>query len=289
MENKLVDNPDSLDQPKIGPLPVVFLLIDSWGVGQNHPGNVFFELKLKNFSTLVKKYPIALLSDHGSTKAERYKAMGGNGLLTKTLAEAGLTQLHITESEKVIDTWFHFNGERDVKLAKESLQVISSEVGDRQDNPKQVATKITDLALSAIKKDKANVLFVSLANLDLVTATGNLEAAKEAAKILDKNIGRLVSTVLKNKGLLIISSAYGRAESMINMATELPNLEISDNPVPFLIVSAEYEGKTIGLSDPLNSDLSLLATAGKLDDITPTILDILNLKIPDGLKGESLI
>jgi 2,3-bisphosphoglycerate-independent phosphoglycerate mutase len=289
MENKLVDNPDSLDQPIIGPLPVVFLLIDSWGVGQNHPGNVFFELKLKNFSTLVKKYPIALLSDHGSTKAQRYQAMGGYGLLTKTLAEAGLSQLNITESEKVIDSWFHFNGERDLKLAKESLQVISSETGNRQDNPKQVTTKITDLALSAIKKDKANFFFVSLANLDLVTATGNLEAAKEAAKILDKNIGRLVNTVLKHKGLLIISSAYGRAESMINLATELPNLEISDNPVPFLIVSAEYEGKTIGLSDPLNSDLSLLATAGKLDDITPTILDILNLKAPDGLKGESLI
>jgi 2,3-bisphosphoglycerate-independent phosphoglycerate mutase len=289
MENKLVDNPDSLDQSKIGPLPVVFLLIDSWGIGQNHPGNVFFELKLKNFSALVKKYPIALLGDHGSDKAQRYKAMGGNGLLTKTLAEAGLSQLNITESEKLIDAWFHFNGDRDTKLAKESLQVISSEIGDRQNNPKQVATKITDLALSAIKKDKANFLFVSLSNLDLVTATGNLEAAKDAAKILDKNIGRLVSTVLKHKGLLIITSAYGRAESMINMATELPNLEISDNPVPFLIVSAEYEGKTIGLSDPLNSDLSLLATAGKLDDITPTILDILNLKAPDGLKGESLI
>jgi bisphosphoglycerate-independent phosphoglycerate mutase (AlkP superfamily) len=76
---------------------------------------------------------------------------------------------------------------------------------------------------------------------------------------------------------------------MINLATDLPNLEISNNPVPFMIVSAEYEGKTIGLPDPLNSDLSLLATAGTLDDITPTILNILNLPASDGLKGESLI
>jgi 2,3-bisphosphoglycerate-independent phosphoglycerate mutase len=289
MEKSLPDNPDSLETQPIGPNRIVFLLIDSWGVGQNHPGNVFFELKLKNFSTLVKKYPIALLSDHNSTSAQRYESLGANGLLTKTLAESGFSQLNITESEKLIDSWYYLNGRRDAKLNNENLQVVSSEIGDRQDNYKQVSTKITDLALSAIKKEAANFIFVSLANLDLVSATGNLEAAKDAAKLLDKNIGRIVNAVLKNKGLLIIGAAYGRAEAMINLATDLPNLGISNNPVPFMIIGAEYEGKTIGLSDPLNSDLSLLATAGKLDDVTPTILHILNLKTPDGLKGESLI
>jgi len=289
MENSQIDNPDSHSDKTTGRGPVVFLLIDSWGIGLNYPGNVFFELKLKFFKSLVKKYPIALLDSGNLTVAERYEALGAAGLLSKSLADAGLSQINIVESEKLIFAWHHLNGGRDFKLPQESLQVISSEIGDRNDNPKQATHKITNLALSVIKKGAVDFMFVSLANLDLVCATGDLAAAREAAKALDKNIGRLVKAVLKQKGLLIISAAYGRAEAMINIATDLPNLEISNNPVPFLIVSTEYEGKTIGLSDPLNGDLSLLASAGTLNNVTPTILKILGLSLPDGLKGESLI
>lgn len=289
MDNNVLNNFDIITPKITGPRPVVFLLIDSWGIGHNQPGSVFFDLKLKNFHPLVKKYPIALLETDKETITQRYQAMGASGLLTKTLAEAGLSQLNITESEKLVNSWFDFNGGRDSKLVNETLQVISSETGDRQNNPKQVSDIISNLALSAIKKSSADIIFVSLANLDLVTATGNFKAAQEAARALDKNIGKLVNAILKQNGLLIITAAYGRAESMINMGTELPSLGISSNPVPFIIIGDEYEGKTIGLSDPLNGDLSLLASAGTLYDITPTILKILDLPLPENLKGESLI
>jgi 2,3-bisphosphoglycerate-independent phosphoglycerate mutase len=289
METESLDNPDSILETIKRPRPVVFLLIDSWGIGQNQPGNVFFELKLKNWQSLIKKYPLALLDKSGQSVKERYGSLGAYGLFTASLSEAGLSQLHLTESEKMLDSWHNFNGSRDFKLPNEELKVISSELGDRQDNPKQVSTKITDLALNDIKKDKHDVIFINLANLDLLSKTGDLEAAKEAAKLLDKNIGRIASTVLKHHGLLIISAAYGRAEAMINMATEMPNLEITDNPVPFIIVSEDYEGKTIGLADPLNGDLSLLASAGTLDDVVPTILKVLEIPLPSELKGESLI
>lgn len=289
METESLDSPDSIKETSKRPCPVVFLLIDSWGIGKNQPGNAFFELSLKNFQSLIKKYPLALLDKSGQNVKDRYASLGGHGLFAKTLSEAGLSQIHLMESEKIIDAWYNFHGHSDSKLPNEELKVISSELGDRQDNPKQVSTKITDLALSDIKKDKHDFIFINLANLDLISATGDLEATKEAALLLDKNIGRIANTVLKHHGLLIISAAYGRAEAMINMATEMPNLEISDNPVPFIIVGDDYEGKTIGLADPLNSDLSLLASAGTLDDVVPTVFKILDIPLPTELKGESLI
>lgn len=289
MEKENSDHPDSIKKMIKRPRPVVFLLIDSWGVGQNQPGNVFFELKLKNFSSLIKKYPLALLDKSGQSSAERYASLGGQGLFTKALANANLSQLHLMESEKLTGAWHNFSGGRDFQFPGEVLKVIPSELGDREDNPKQVTTKITDLALSNIKKDTFDFIFVNLANLDLISETGDLEAAKAAAKLLDKNIGRLVSAVLKHQGLLVITAAYGRAESMINMATEMPDTNINNNPVPFIIVSEDYEGKTIGLADPINSDLSLLASAGTIEDVAPTILKILDIPLPVGLNGESLI
>ncbi len=286
------DNQISLkqDSSKIRrPRPFVLLVIDGWGIGQDQPGNVFFELKLNNFQTLVKNYPLALLDKSGQSSSDRYKSLGAGGIFSQAIYTAGLSQLHLTESEKLVDSWHYFNGGRDFQLAGEELRVVSSELGARQDNPKQVSTKITDIALSEIKKDSFDVLTINLANLDLLSKTGDLANSREAAKILDKNIGRLVNVVLKHRGLIIITAAYGRGESMLNLVTELPEREISDNPVPFIIVGADYEGKTIGLADPLNNDLSLLAPAGTLDDVTPTILSILKIPLPDDIKGKSLI
>jgi bisphosphoglycerate-independent phosphoglycerate mutase (AlkP superfamily) len=73
------------------------------------------------------------------------------------------------------------------------------------------------------------------------------------------------------------------------MITELVDKDITNNPVPVFIVGEEYKGKTIGLSEPLNSDLSLLAPAGNLGDLAPTILSIFNLAKPAEMTGSSLI
>lgn len=286
-----IGNPDSYDnfRPNTRPRPLVFLLADSWGIGPTHPGSAFFELKIKNFSHLIKNYPIAVLDKSGENSAQRYQAVGAQGRLTKIISEQGLSQLHVMESEKLVDAWHNFNGGRDYLLAKEELKVFSSEIGDRSRDPEQLTSQITDFAIKNIKKDSFDVIFVNLSNLDLMVPTGNLQAAREAAHILDKNIGRLANAVLKHQGVLIMSAAYGRAESMVNMATELPETRINDNPVPFMIVGREYEGRTIGFADPLNNDLSLLAPAGSLEDIVKTILKILEIEAPEGLKGGSLI
>lgn len=289
METNSEDNPDlTLPQPN-SHRPVVLVLIDSWGIAPKYDGNVFNDLKLKTFSNLVKDYPLALLKNDKATIKERYQAMGAFGSLFKTISLSGLSQISLTESEKLLASWYYFGGERDASLEKETLKVFSSKTGSRQEDFKQAVPEIVKAALLDIKKGTHDFIVVSLANLDLVSATGDLKASKKAAKFLDNNLGLLVDAVLKQDGALIVTAAYGHAESMINMATELPQSGITTNPVPFIIVSREYQGKTIGLPDALDDDLSLVETAGNLESIAPTILRLLNIPRPSDLPGKSLI
>ena len=281
------DNPD-LIEPTV-PRPVVLVLLDSWGIAPKHHGNVFTDLKLKTFSGLVKNYPLALLKTDKSSTKERYQILGAAGLLSELISKTGLSQLNLTESEKLISAWYYFNGGREKLLDREDLKVISSKTGSRQEDIKQVLPDIIKIALTDIKKGVHDFLLISLANLDLVSAGDNLEASKEAAQLLDKNLGRLADAVLKQHGVLIVTAAYGHAEAMINMATELPQLGITNNPVPFIIVSRDYQGRTIGLPDTLDDDLSLVEAIGTLENVAPTILKILNIPQPDNLKGTSLL
>ena len=271
------------------PRPVVLVLLDAWGIAPYNPGNAFSNLKLKNFSNLIKNYPTALLSVNGKNKIERYKSLGASGLLAERLSATGFSQLNLSESEKVIFSWYYLNGGRDKLLNGEELKVISSQTGERKDSPEQVLPEIIKIALRDIKKGLHDFLVVNLSNLDLVSIGGDLKYAQEAATVLDKNLGYLVSAVLKHKGLLIITAAYGHAEAMINASSDLAEIGITNNPVPFIIVSRDYQGKTTGLPEALDGDLSLVEAAGTLDDVTPTILKILNITPPENMLGKSLI
>jgi 2,3-bisphosphoglycerate-independent phosphoglycerate mutase len=289
MEQDKIENSDPIESTKITPRPVVLVLLDAWGIAPHHFGNVFSNLKLRTFSALIKNYPSALLSCSGKTPAERYELLGAKGLLTETISAANLSQLNLTESEKLILAWHHFNGGRDSYLSKEDLKVLSSKIGNRAEQPEQVLSELMKIVLIDVKKGLHDFVVINLANLDLVSATGDLEAAKRAAKILDKKLGQLVSAVTKHQGVLIVSAAYGHAEAMLNMATELAQDGITDNNLPFIIVGQEYEGKTLGWPDVLGSDLSLVEPVGTLTDVAPTILKILNITPPANLGGESLI
>lgn len=270
------------------PKPLVFLLIDSFGVAPKHPGNIFSEVELETFLKLIKDYPVATLNSHEGDESARYRKIGANGLLLKIFLQEKINFSVITETEKVSSAYFLNNGEN-IEQLSDYLSVIPSLLGDRSKNPEQVIDEILDQALSSIKNNIHDVLIVNLSNLDLISAQGDMEASKKAALILDDCLNDLVKTTLKHDGVLVVASTYGRAEAMFNVGTDLINTDITDNPTPFIIIGKEYEGKTIGLADPLDHDLSLLSPAGTLADIAPTILHILNIEIPQDMSGESLI
>lgn len=286
-------NKEDADKEEINkaarPRPVVLLLLDSWGIAPKNSGNAFSGLKLKTFSSLIKNYPVALLTSDKKTIKERYDSLGAAGKLTQLLSATGWSQVNIVESEKLLAAWYQLNGGRDQSLAGEELKIISSTIGSRQTDFKQMLPEITKAALNDIRKGLHDFLIVSLSNLDLVSAGGDLPATQEAIKLLDKNLKKIADEVLKKHGLLFIASAYGHAEAMINVATDLPESGITDNPVPFIIVGEKYQGLNIGLPDTFGSDLSLVEPIGTLTDITPTILKILEIEAPEDLPGKSLI
>lgn len=292
-------NNNNQDEPL--PLaPVVLLLLDGWGIAPAGEANALAPAETPTFNGLITDYPVALLSAKDKTLNARYLSLGagsdlGNestnpaATLTRVIANAGLKQIKITETERLAALTYFFNGHSDVKTSGEDWKIISSQTSDNKTKSELVVSKITAELIKNLKTEKYNFFTVALPTLDLVAASGDLKIIKKAIKIVDNNLKKIVGAVLDKKGVLVITAAGGNIENIKNMATELLDKEMTNNPVPLIIVGDNFKGKTIGLSEPLNNDLSLLVPAGNLGDLAPTILDIMNLPKPGGMIGESLI
>ncbi len=279
---------------------VVLLLLDGWGIAPVSEANVISLAKTPTFNNLIKEYPVALLSVPEKNINNRYLIMGlgrniddektvNENTLSKTLADNNLNQIKITETERLAALTHYFNGHRENKLAGEDWKILSSELGDYSAKPSLVSGRISSELVKSLKSEKYRFLAVSMPAIDLAAMTGDFKAVKKAIEVVDKNLKKIVEKVIEKKAVLIISSAGGNAENMKSMVTELIDKGITNNPVPVIIVGEDFKGKTIGLSEPLNDDLSLLAPAGGLEDLAPTILDIMNINKPEEMTGKSLI
>ncbi|MDD4332878.1 MAG: 2,3-bisphosphoglycerate-independent phosphoglycerate mutase [Patescibacteria group bacterium] len=210
--------------------------------------------------------------------------------ISEVIANAGLKQLHIAETEKYAHVTYFFNGGEDKKFAGEDDILVPSPIVSSYDlKPEMSALKITEELLKQIEKNYYDFIAVNYANPDMVAHAGDVKAVIKAIECLDKCLEKLVNLVLIKNGTIIITSDHGNAESMLNMQTEVYEKGHSNSPVPFIIVSKEFEGKNIGFEEAPGHDLSLLEPEGALADISPTILKILNLEQPKEMTGESLI
>lgn len=293
-----INNNISVEHPQL--TPVVLLLLDGWGIAPASEANAFSSAKTPTFNSLVTDYPVALLSTGDRTLNARYLSLGAgsdlanentnpSATLTRVFTNAGLKQIKITETERLAALTYFFNGHSETKTSGEDWKIISSDTSENKSKLPLVSNKITAELIKNLKTEKYNFFAVSLPTLDLAALSGDLGIVKKAIEAVDNNLKKIVSAVLDKRGILIISAAGGNVENIKNMATELIDYEMTDNPVPLIIVGDRFKGKTIGLSEPINNDLSLLAPAGNLGDLAPTILDIMNLPKPGGMIGESLI
>ncbi len=210
--------------------------------------------------------------------------------LAEVIANAGLTQLHIAETEKYAHVTFFFNGTREEPFPNEDRVIIPSpHVSSYEQKPEMSAYEITERVIKEIKIGNYDVIIMNFANGDMVAHTGNLEATIKAIEVVDECIGKIVNEVLQKDGVVLITADHGNAEEVTNLQTGEMDKEHSTNPVPFWIVGNKYEGKP-GLSgDVPNGDLSLLPPVGMLADVAPTMLKILGLKQPPEMTGTPLI
>ena len=210
--------------------------------------------------------------------------------LAKTISEAGLSQLHIAETEKYAHVTFFFNGGReDVWPGEERILVPSPRVASYAEKPEMSAKEVTKKVIDAIMLDQYDFIVLNFANADMVGHTGDIKATIKACETLDASVRKIVEVVLGKNGVALITADHGNAEELLNLQSGEIDKEHSTYPVPFIIVSKQWEGKTIGLSEVPNSDLSLVQPSGLLSDVAPTVLKIMGIAKPQDMTGKSLI
>lgn len=195
-------------------------------------------------------------------------------VLGELISNQGLRQLHIGETEKYAHITFFFNGGREDPFPLEDRALISSsQVATYDLYPEMSAKELTIRLTHEISEKKYDFIVVNYANPDMVGHTGNQEATRKAIETIDTCLGHLSQCVLKEEGCLLITADHGNAEMMIDPQTGERHTAHTCNPVPFLIV---------GQTHPLRS-------GGGLEDIAPTICDLMGLPPSPLMTGRSLL
>ena len=192
------------------------------------------------------------------------------------ISKLGYTQLRIAETEKYAHVTFFFNGgEEKLFKGEDRILVPSPKVETYDLKPEMSAYEVTDKVIEAIQKDYYDCIILNYANTDMVGHTGSLEAAIKAVEAVDECVGKVVKLVEEKEGNLLITADHGNAEQMIDYATGEPHTAHTTNPVPLILVTKNEKLK--------------LKTGGKLADLAPTMLDLMNLEKPEEMTGESLL
>lgn len=189
--------------------------------------------------------------------------------LTNTLGEyvsdKGLNQLRIAETEKYAHVTFFFNGGVEKENENEERALIPSpKVATYDLKPEMSAYEVTEELIKRLDSDKYDMVILNFANPDMVGHTGVVDAAIKAIEAVDECLGKVVDKVLEKDGTVFITADHGNAETMIDFSTGNPFTAHTTQPVPFLWVSNNTDGKTI--------------KDGKLADIAPTMLNVLGLE-----------
>ncbi|MDE2229927.1 MAG: 2,3-bisphosphoglycerate-independent phosphoglycerate mutase [Alphaproteobacteria bacterium] len=195
--------------------------------------------------------------------------------LGEVVAQAGLKQLRIAETEKYAHVTFFFNGGREIEFDGESrILVPSPKIATYDRKPEMSAFEVTDRLVDAIDSGKFDMIVVNYANTDMVGHTGDITAAIKAVEAVDQCLGRIAAAVEGAGGCLLITADHGNAEQMRDPETGQPHTAHTTNPVPLLLVNPP-PGMT-HLRD------------GKLADIAPTMLSLLGLPQPAAMTGQNL-
>lgn len=211
---------------------------------------------------------------------EGVKVAFDSSSLTNTLGEVlsqnHLTQLRIAETEKYPHVTFFFNGGREMEYPGESRILVNSpKVATYDLQPEMSAYEVTDKLLEDLKTDPKDVIILNFANCDMVGHTGVFAAAVKAVETVDKCLSRIVPVILAMGGTALITADHGNAEKML-AEDGSPFTAHTTSRVPFLYVNDDQ--KEIRLRPD-----------GRLSDMAPTILEILNLPKPPEMLGISLI
>ena len=189
------------------------------------------------------------------------------------ISSKGLTQLRIAETEKYAHVTFFFNGGVEKEYPGEDRALIASpKVATYDLKPEMSAYEVADEAVKRILSDKYDVIVLNFANCDMVGHTGVFDCAKAAVEAVDECLGRVLDAIEKMGGCALVTADHGNADEMFGDDGSIVTAH-STNPVPLVMVG--YDAK--------------LKAEGRLADIAPTLLDMMELEIPEQMSGESML
>lgn len=197
-----------------------------------------------------------------------------NNVLGEWLAKQGKTQLRISETEKYAHVTFFFSGGREQEFDGEKRVLIPSpKVATYDLQPEMSSVELTDALVEAIDSGEFDVIICNYPNGDMVGHTGNFDAAVKACEAVDSSIGRVLEALERNQGECLITADHGNAEQMADHNTGQSHTAHTSMPVPFIYVGRD--------ASPVDD--------GRLSDIAPTMLHLLDLPQPEEMTGTTLM
>lgn len=194
-------------------------------------------------------------------------------VIGEVLSNEGLSQLRIAETEKYPHVTFFMNGGRNEEFPGENRILINSPKVETYDlQPEMSAYEVTDALVADIEADKHDAIILNFANPDMVGHSGMVEPTIKAIEAVDENLGRVVDAITAKGGYAIIFADHGNSETMTTPEGK-PHTAHTTVPVPVIVTK---KGVT-------------LREGGRLADVAPTMLDLLGVKKPAEMTGESLI
>lgn len=210
--------------------------------------------------------------------------------LAQVISDAGLTQLHIAETEKYAHVTFFLNGMREEEFPGETRVIVPSpRVSSYDKQPEMSVFQISERVVKETMAGTYDFIAINFANPDMVGHTGNEEATVKACEAVDRAMGAIVDAALVVGGAVVITADHGNAEEVKNLMTGAMDKEHSTNPVPFIVVSKSLEGVKAPGGDIEGDDLSMTSPIGMLADTAPTILKLLAVPQPPEMTGSPLI
>jgi 2,3-bisphosphoglycerate-independent phosphoglycerate mutase len=193
------------------------------------------------------------------------------------VAEAGLKQLRVAETEKYIHVTYFINGKREDKLAGEDHLKYDSytDIPTHDHRPEMRTPDIANGIVEALKTDTYDLIIANLCNADMIGHTGNIPAAIKGCETVDAALAKIIPVAEKHGFAVIITADHGNADVMIDEETKEPMTSHSLSPVPFILISAHHTDLKIG--------------SGTLVNIAPTILELLGLPKPASMLGQSFV
>ncbi|HLO03336.1 MAG TPA: 2,3-bisphosphoglycerate-independent phosphoglycerate mutase [Symbiobacteriaceae bacterium] len=197
--------------------------------------------------------------------------------LGKVIADAGLRQLRVAETEKYPHVTYFFNGmEEEPYPGEERVMIPSPKVATYDLQPEMSAYEIAETAADWITNDKLDFMVLNFANPDMVGHTGILEAGIKAVEAVDECLGKVISALLAKGGAALVLADHGNCDQMVDYETGAPHTNHTLNPVPCILID--------------DSRLNVkLAEGGVLGNAAPTLLDVIGLAKPSQMDQDSLI